>query len=224
MKVTPHSNLHQWRRPRLVVCRRGMTLIELLPAMLIAILLMGVVFAVYMAVMGGFRMETARRDARSPATAALEMLTADLARCFTPALSTNATFVLGPGTNEAMETMLCFFFAHPVESSDGSLYDASRVEYLLMRGGEDGGSIVRRILPLGGGSDADDPPDEEVVLDGVRLFRVALFDGSAWTNRWGDLPGAMLPLAARVGIETDGTAMGTEVLIPAGIKIGAAGD
>ena len=91
--------------------RHALTLIELLVAMGIAVLLAGVVFAIYAGVLRTLDSQSRWRSAAYPASAALDALTLDLSSAVIPWGTTNSPFVLTPSLDGADGIKLHFFTA-----------------------------------------------------------------------------------------------------------------
>lgn len=200
---------------------RGMTLVEVLLALGIAVLLAGLVFSIYRAVLVTVRVQSERRSLRFPAAAALDLLRRDLERSLAPIGAANAFFILGPGINEATEKRLCFASADAGDSFALSVYDVFLIQYLLQPGSDAGDySLVRERRPLCGESEDPEWPDREELVRNVSDFRIELFDGSQWTNSWGLLRDGGVPLAARASLTIgDDATFGMHTLIPAGHRI-----
>ncbi|MFC1461460.1 PilW family protein, partial [Verrucomicrobiota bacterium] len=160
---------------------KGMTLIELLLAVSIAVLLTGIVFLVYRTVLNTIRSQSLWRSSFSPAVAALDVLNRDFTCSLVPLGLTNAPFVLDPGTNGQAATRLCFATAETASSNDWEHYDIVQVQYLLRSGsGTNGHSLIRQCWPFRTHSNHPDSLEEELLND-VQQFHVELFDGSQWT-------------------------------------------
>lgn len=205
---------------------KGMTLIELLIAMAIAVLLAGLVFSVYRTVLNTIRTQTLWRDSLSPAVAALDALNRDFTCSLIPLGLTNAPFVLDTETNGLTAVRLCFATAETASSGDRKDYDIVHVQYLLRSAsGPSGYSLVRQCWPLRAPSGDAGSPGEEVVVKDLDRFQIELFDGNQWTNRWGTESAESIPEAARVRISFSDEAgtriLESEILIPAGHRIPA---
>jgi prepilin-type N-terminal cleavage/methylation domain-containing protein len=97
--------------------RHGLTLIELLVAMGIAVLLAAVVFAIYAGVLRTLDSQSRWRADAYPSAAALDALTLDLASAVIPWGITNAPFVLTPSLDGADGIKLHFFTAVPMSAA-----------------------------------------------------------------------------------------------------------
>jgi len=206
--------------------RRGLTLIELLVAMGIAVLLAAVVFAIYAGALRTLDSQGRWRAAAYPAAAALDALTLDLSSAVAPWGITNSPFVLAPAPEGADGIRLHFFAAMPKSAErDVSAYAIREIYYTLSASNAAGtNGLVRTWAafridnPTGVASNVD-------VWGSVRALRLEVFDGKSWTNTWGVGTNASLPQAARVmfsvGDESASQRIASEVLIPAGHRIAA---
>jgi type II secretory pathway pseudopilin PulG len=199
----------------------SMTLIELLVAISIAVLILGAAFAVYRTIIGGSRARETRREDRSAAASALETIMSDLARSFQPACS-NAAFLLDPGDADKACPRLSFAYAKPCGTQACIFYDAFYISYFLKQNGGEW-ALARKRIPLDQTLNTNAVFEEETLLDDVRAWKIDVFDGAGWTNRWGPTQGLKPPSAARVALETRGANMAGETLIPAGIEIKSGG-
>ena len=204
---------------------KGMTLIELLLAISIAVLLVGVVFLVYRTILNTTRSQSLWRSSLSPAVAALDVLNRDLTCSLIPLGLTNTPFVLDPETNGRTATRLCFATTETASSNNWEYYDIVEVQYLLRSTfGTDKYSLIRQCRLFRTQSNDPYSPEEELVGN-VQQFRVDLFDGNEWTNRWGTESADGIPRAARIRIsimhEAGTQILESEALIPAGHHIPA---
>lgn len=202
---------------------RGLTLIELLVAIVVAALVVSVVFLVYNSALNTIRTQAAWRELIAPADDALEALQRDLRCSLVPRGITNGFFVLRPAGASPSETLsLRLLTAWPGDgSNDWRAYGIREVEYSLRSRGDRGGyALIRqsrpfRIAPAASG------PAEETLLPSCAGMQILVYDGNAWTDAWETATG--LPQAARLSIQFERPAgpqtLTAETLIPAGHRI-----
>jgi prepilin-type N-terminal cleavage/methylation domain-containing protein len=113
--------------------RQGLTLIELLVAIAIALLLVAVVYMVYGAALNTIRAQNAWRESLEPAADALDLFQRDVVCALILRGSTNASFVLSPATEEkTTASTLHFYTAEPgAGSNDWQAYGIREVKYSL---------------------------------------------------------------------------------------------
>ena len=206
--------------------RRGLTLIELLAAMGIAVLLAAVVFAIYGGALRTLDSQSRWRAAAYPAAAALDALTLDLSSAVAPWGITNPPFVLAPSPEGAGGIRLHFFAAMPVSAvRDVGAYAIREMNYSLSPSNAVGTNGLIRAWRTFRTSDPDGVASNGDVWGNVCAIRLEVYDGKNWTNTWGVGTNASLPQAARViltvGDESVSRRIASEVLIPAGHRIAA---
>ncbi|MFA7335120.1 MAG: hypothetical protein WC130_12635 [Kiritimatiellia bacterium] len=197
----------------------GLTLIELLVAMGIAVLLAAVVFAIYAGVLRALDSQNRWRAQAYPAASALDALTLDLACAVAPWGITNASFVLSPSPAGGIK--LHFFTAAP-QGTNARAYALREMDYALAASKTAGaGGLVRAWSAFRINDPAGVASNRET-WESVRAIRLEVFDGQRWTNAWGGGTNALLPQAARVTLAVGDESAGrrsAEVLIPAGRRI-----
>ncbi len=211
--------------------RQGLTLVELLAAVAILALLVGVVFLVYGTVLNTLRNQAVGRESLEPAAEALDALQRDLLGALALRGATNPPFILAPAGEGAPETFtLRLFTAWPGEgSNDWRTYGIREVEYALRKeSAAEAYALVRRRRPFRVPPPAAEAAaaSAETLLRPVAGVQILVYDGNAWTNAWGAGAAAgALPKAARISLRIgDPSAPRTlelETLIPAGNKIKA---
>ncbi|MBU4199896.1 MAG: prepilin-type N-terminal cleavage/methylation domain-containing protein [Verrucomicrobia bacterium] len=221
--------------------RHGLTLIELLVAIAIAVLLVGVVYLVYGNALNTIRAQTAWRESLEPAEDALDTLQRDIMCSLALRGTTNPPFVLTPASkDESKNSTLCFFTAWPGEgSNDWRAYGIREVEYALRVESATGQyALIRQCRPFRISAAADGlpaapsvgapftAPPAETLLRSVAGMQILVYDGTEWTNAWGtDATAGRLPQAARISLQLEHSpvprTVSSEVLIPAGHRIKA---
>lgn len=231
--------------------RHGLTLIELLVAVAILVILIGVVYLVYGTTLNTLRTQAGRREKLEPAADALYALQSDLLGALALRAATNPPFMLAPAGKGAPETFtLRLFTTWPGEgSNDWRAYGIREVEYALQQDTTEGQyALIRRCRPFrvpapafdpgalpasppaGGpfssGRDGGSASNTVTLLRSIAGLQVLVYDGSAWTNTWAaGAAGGALPQAARISLQIGDPAaaqtLSLETLIPAGHKIKA---
>ena len=131
--------------------RQGLTLIELLVAIAITVLLIGVVYLVYGTALNMIRAQTFRRESLEPAAEAMDVLRRDLLCSLAPRGLTNPPFVLIPAAaGEPGDFSLRFFTARSgAGSNDWRAYGIDEVEYALQTNGAPARyALVRQCRPF----------------------------------------------------------------------------
>lgn len=218
---------------------RGLTLIELLVAMAIAVLLVGVVFLIYGTALNTIRAQKVWRENLEPAEDVLDMIQRDILCSLAPRGITNPPFVLRPADEGRPDTLsLRLFTAWPGEgSNDWRAYAVHEVEYSLRAQSATGPyALIRQCRPfrtadstsapvlgtpprLGRGK----PCPRRGKLACLAGMEILVYDGSAWTNAWATASG--IPQAARIMLQLElpsgPRTITAETLIPAGHRIKA---
>lgn len=217
--------------------RHALTLIELLVAMGIAVLLVGVVFAIYAGVLRTLDFQGRWRARAYPVSAALDALALDLAGAVMPWGITNAPFILAVSPDGGVGIKLHFFTTTPMsialpraaqyQSLSGQCvyaYAIREIDYSIAASktmGTNGlirsWSTFRIDNPVGLVSNQD-------IWESVRAIQLEVFDGNQWANTWGGGTNFTLPRAARITLNVGDESVSpfvTEVLIPAGQRIAA---
>ncbi len=200
--------------------RRGVTLIELLTAISVAMLVLVASVSVFLTVSNSLRRQ--QNDTHGAAHAVLDQLRHDLAVCaqapFTnvPAFSVESTSV---GTNRPALSVLAFSVGRVPEGEDDfSKLEIGRIRYTI----QPDGRLIRETMTLWG-ADALAPAQSNAVMKEVTAFEVSVFAESSWTNQWTSSPRVLLPAAARIRLDwrtavTTETAT-VEIFIPAGNQV-----
>ena len=213
----------------------GMTLIEILVAISISALIMGVALSVYVTVLGSLRRQN---DARwDSAASTLDALRHDLVSCVpasfsnAPAFQVDQTSVDQTSVDQTLDddralSTLSFCTGDLKEGEE----DFARLEIRRNRYSVQPGSpatnqaLVRETVTLWG-AEALGTPSSNELMNAVSRFEVNVLDGDTWTNQWQSKPNHLLPRAARVRLEW-ATGHTTEtasivVYIPAGNSVRA---
>jgi len=205
--------------------KSGLTLIELLMALAIAVLLVGTVFLVYATALNTIRTQASWRENLEPAEDALDVLQRDILCSLIPRNITNLPFVLHPADAGQPDTLsLRMFTTRPGEgSNDWRTYGIQDVEYSVRaQNSTTSYTLVRQCHPFRTATGAADPA-EETLLQSLAEMQILVYDGNEWTNAW-ETP-AQIPQAARITfilqLPSGRRTLATETLIPAGHKIKA---
>jgi type II secretion system protein J len=208
----------------------GMTLVELLVAIAIAVFIAAVALSVFYTVSGSIRR---RQDQRwQAAVEALDAVRRDLTGCLPNADGGREALVLEPAEGVAStnpcSALLCVTAALPPDQQDFSRFEAWRVRYAVQpaAGGEAGAELVREAAALTGDARLE-PPRKTVLMRRVTGFDVRVLAGSSWTNRWVPDLKRPLPQAAQIRLTwsqgSTNASLAVTVLVPAGHVIAPAG-
>ncbi len=213
------------RFPAFSPARHGVTLIELLVALALAILLLGAVYGVYRTATQTLSDQQRRHAADAPTVAALDRLSRDLTCAWFSVPDPACTFRLEPGDAGTLGPELTFCtLERPNDEPDPMRADALQVTYQLVSDEKRGSLLVRAHRPLSGPG-SDQPPRTNSLVAGVQVFRVRVFDGIEWHDAWPTAEEETRPCAARIELQTSGRKrsglLQTDVLIPAGMVITA---
>jgi type II secretory pathway component PulJ len=211
-----------------------LTLIELLIAIAITVLLVGVVGLIYGAALNTLRHQALGRAALQPAADALATLQRDLVGALAPQGGSNAAFALVPGGAAGPGSFsLHFFTTRPgAGSNDWRAYGIHEVAYALEAEAVTGCyALVRLARPFRTTAplfNAAAVSGAEVIARSLAGLELLVSDGENWTNTWtGGAADNALPRAARITLQLAPPAgtrrLSSETLIPAGHTIRAAG-
>lgn len=200
-----------------------MTLIEILIAISVSTIIVGVALSVYLTLSASLRRQIDTR--LDNAALALDSLRHDLVSCSQVSFSNTPVFELqttvGDGDIPPESKLTLCGGSLPRDTVDFSRMEVKRIRYSLQPDGDTGGrvSLLRESLTLWG-AEALAPPESTVILKGVHRFEVQVMEGSGWTNQWPARLNRPFPRAARVRLDW-ASARTTEtasivVFIPAG--------
>ncbi len=193
----------------------GLTLVELMVAMAIALLMAAVVASLYAAVLRASDARMRRLERAEPVQSALEALASDLAGAAAPWGATNPALTLAPCDDAGLELTLTT--AEPIPG-DSRGYALRAIRYRFT---EAPPTVTRAAGDYPNGLHGSAPRTD--VWERAGPVRVELLRGTEWTNAWGAQAGRELPRAARLSVGPfepgrNPTAW-SEVLIPAGHAI-----
>ncbi|MBP7829212.1 MAG: prepilin-type N-terminal cleavage/methylation domain-containing protein [Kiritimatiellae bacterium] len=199
------------------MARSGFTLVELLIAMAIAGLLVGVVYALYHTVMTAVSGRRVRDEELVRAGRAIDAVSADLAALF-PAPGEEGRVRLGleePGATNRSDLAFCTLRLSPGEA-DSRWLEVRRVRYRLDPVGGEAGRLLCEHRPVSGPG-AEAMATNELFV-GAAAFRVRFYDGAEWQSEWEGTAEQMAPRAARIELDLPGEnrSFRTEVLVHAG--------
>ena len=207
--------------------RRGFTLVELLVALVIAVLVASALVALYRTATRTVADQGARARGPHAASRALDQLAEDLGRAVLNTTVTNESLVLEQGDTQAGpggNTRLSFSTLDPVAGDEPDWTLARQVSYRVESEGRPSPALVRVHRPLTGPGSLDAPVTNVLVPD-VEVFRVALLEGSEWHTNWAGRAGdGRRPQAARVIIGSarwtgDPPVQQADLMIPAGLSV-----
>lgn len=182
----------------------GLTLIEILVAISVSTVIVGVALSAYLTLSASLRRQADTR--LDDALIALDNLRHDLASCSQVSFSNTPVFEVRT-TGDSEETpplsTLAFHSGNlPPKATDFSRMEVQRIRYTLQPDNDDSGSqtLLREALTLWG-AEALAPPLSNAVLKGVSRFEVRVLEGSGWTNQWSSRLNRPFPRAARVRLD-----------------------
>lgn len=220
----------------------GFTLIELMLALAVAVVLLGLIFSLYLTLSRAVDDQHARRAGGAAMIHALDRLTRDLTSALPVPGHDEGGFMLetqdaarGPSSRITFCTTRPTGFRNESEQDasaerevsgmerDGRWFDVVEVAYWLDYTPRERGRLIRTERPLLG-PDALEPARTNVLVTGVDGFHVRVRRKDEWVDAWElDLEDedAGWPSAARITIEPDDQAKGArpynqDVLIPTG--------
>ena len=202
----------------------GLTLIEVLLAVVIASLVITLVFSMYHAATRTVESQQQRRAGPDATAAVLDQAVRELACAFGQGDDEKCLFLLAwREAPEGRTAELSFAAGLPVPGETDLRWSTiARVAYRVATGERNERWLTREFQPLAGPG-AELPPQTNFVVRGVTRFEVAVFDGSAWVTEWPvpDLP--VCPQAARLELTVNegggSRTFKTEVMIPGGMTI-----
>ena len=191
--------------------RRGWTLIELLLAVIIALLVISLLFSIYHTVLTATRQQATRHQQDETAHA-VRQLSHDLQAAFYPADDTNCVMRLRQ--DDGLHLAWCATLLGTQEYTP-RWFDITQVHYYTATNGTTV-SLLRETTPLVGPASGQPPASDEILHD-IKAIQIQLFDGETWQEAWPVDDPPVLPRAARISLQTGiGTAITTDVFIPAG--------
>ncbi len=200
-----------------------MTLIEILVAISISTIIVGVALSAYLTLSASLRRQADTR--LDDALTALDNLRHDLVSCSQVTFSNTPAFeVRTTGNTDETPALSTLAFCSgnlPTKANDFSRMDVQRIRYTLQPDTDPGGAqtLMREALTLWG-SEALAAPLSNAVLKNVSRFEMQVLEGSGWTNQWTSRLNRPFPRAARVRLDWK-SARTTEtasivIFIPAG--------
>jgi type II secretion system protein J len=201
----------------------GMTLIEILVAISVSTIIMGIALSAYLTLSASLRRQADTR--LDDALVALDNMRHDLASCSQASFSNTPIFeVRTTGGNDETSPLSALSFCSvslPPKANDLSRMEVHRIRYTLQPSRDTGGTqtLTRESLTLWG-AEALASPVSNAVLKGVSRFEVQVMEGSGWTNQWTSRLNRQVPRATRVRLDWE-AARTTEtasivIFIPAG--------
>jgi len=202
----------------------GLTLVELLLAISIAILLITLLYSIYHTVAATAQGQEQRHRRREPATALADLLLEDLQAGFAPAQDDACAFSLvarEQDGNPHDEFAFCSI-SIPTHTSDPAWGVPIAVSYRVIQSPRSTFDLVRVYHPLAGGDAL--APVTNMIVSAVTSFDVALYDGTLWHDTWPPFPDEdppPPPRATRIACEAAGmdAPFNMEVFLPVGNAI-----
>lgn len=195
--------------------RGGMTLVELLLAIVIAVLVVALVFSTYRTVHAVAAGQQQRIETRRVPADALQQLQADLLRAFDAGRPETRMAL----TQRLDQAAVSFCLVEPLPGETDLRWSrAVRVEWAV--DGADGRLELRRsVQPLAGPGSLG-PATTNTVAGDIARFALQVHDGTNWASRWPPGASNVLPRLARLELLARGVptneAWQLDVWIPAG--------
>lgn len=191
--------------------RSGMTLLELLVALAIALLVIGVVFSMYQSATRTLAAQEAAEAGPATAVRAMEVLARDLSCACAPADEDACPFLISAPEAANNYTVAGFCTAAVAPGDDPRWVVVESVAYRLVAGEEARGVLLRESVPLAGPG-SEGPAVTNVLADRVEAFELRVYDGLEWEAEW---ESGGLPQAARIAMASGGRSYTVDVLIAA---------
>lgn len=191
--------------------RSGMTLLELLVALAIALLVIGVVFSMYQSATRTLATQEAAEAGPATAVRAMEVLARDLSCACAPPDEDACPFLISTPAPANNYTVAGFCTASVAPGDDRRWVVVESVAYRLVAGEEDRGVLLRESVPLAGPG-SEGPAVTNVLADRVEAFELRVYDGLEWEAEWGS---GGLPQAARIAMASGGRSYTVDVLVAA---------
>lgn len=201
--------------------RAGMTLIELLLAIGIAVLLVTLLYSIYHTVTRTAEGQDGRHRAARPVAATIDTFIQDLGSMVLPDEDETCLLILQPGEtlgHQFDELASCSAVPSPDER-DGRWAVFQRVRHRVVQD-ESGYALMRESSPLTGpGSYASAVTN--ILLTGMAKFKVEIYDGTTWHPAWPPEGDHGEPAAARIAFMREGDEEPTriELVIAAGFPV-----
>ena len=202
----------------------GLTLIEVLLAIVIASLVISLVFSMYHAATRTVESQQQRRAGADATAAVVDRAARELACAFGQGDDEKCRFLLASrNAPEGKTAELSFATVLPAPGAEDLRWSSiARIAYRVTTDEHGDRWLTREFQPLAGPG-ADLPPETNLLVRGVAAFNVMVFDGSEWVAEWPvpDMP--ICPEAARVElVVNEGSGprtFQTETMIPTGTTI-----
>jgi type II secretory pathway component PulJ len=204
--------------------RQGMSLIELLLALVIVILVVTTAMTLYHTVSSTLRGQTDRLEGMVPVSDAIRQLSRDLTCAFAPPGQTTYSFTLKPAeTGQEPSLELSFFTAVSTSTEREIPWGAIRhVTYAFITNASSGQLTLNYRTEPVTGPGVLEPSVTNAVVTGLQNLKVEVFDGKTWHAQWPVEESPVLPQALRIEVQTGRSRskiLTTEVFIPAGNSI-----
>lgn len=210
--------------------RRAFTLPEVLVAVAIATVLLGVLFSFYWAISRAVWQQEARRQGGDALATALDRVVRDIqGALLAPGYESGGLRLRSPdavtGTSSILELCMTRSGGGPGLGQDARWYEVIQIRYEVVPTADSPSGTLLRIEQALAGPDALNDPVTNRLFTGVAQFEVDLRRAAnGWTNEWSlaaDDENPVWPQAARVRIQPGREVRGvgptaTETLVPAG--------
>ena len=204
----------------------GFTLVEILVALVAAVLIIGVILGIYQSVSRTMQSTIGGPCTLSKAASVLDIIRRDLVSAAYLPISESGQFILdrGPDTENASSS-IAFYMLSVASVEEGMMQSlaATRISYRIEWNrdqGQETGSLVREVRKLTSDGIAD-TSEGDTLVKGIEQLKFMAFDGEEWQESWQDESSRMLPKAVQIKLvfKTGSDRiheLKTEVLIRAG--------
>lgn len=181
----------------------GFTLVEILVALVVAVLITGVILQTFQTASRTMRSTVGGPCTLSKGASVLDKIRHDLVSAAYLPITDKGQFTLDADPNTDAGSSSISFFMLTVASVEGGMMqslEAKRVSYRVdWERDDDGrsGAVVREVRTLTPDGIAD-TSQEEVLVKGIQQLRFSVYDGNDWQDTWQDETSRMLPKAVRI--------------------------
>ena len=209
-------------RSSLSGCCNGFTVAEILVALSLTGLVLGVLYGSYSTVVSSTRNYRRVSDTYQSARVVLTNLSRELTGAYQPALVEEGLMFQGQeewfqGRRLDRLSFVTTTSARGAEDETG--YDSFELSYFAGYGNQEGLLLARR-APYFNPEEPFETGEERIIAENLRSMAFEFYDGLEWKNGWNPMEETRLPLAVRITIglgeseDTEPTYFNTAVYLP----------